>query len=128
VCQNKDCSKINLNSDSKKIVPDKNRFGSLFMEETDFLSELGIKEKARRNELLLKIGKLIEEFEDPTGHDCSNNVGMEISFEYDTEKYRYSFEYVCCGGRDFQLVKILKRKHPNGVRRRNDKKLVKLVE
>ncbi len=94
--------------------------------ETDFLSEAGIQEKARRNELLLKIGKLIEEFEDPTGHDCSNNVGMEINFDYETKDHTYSFVYVSCGGKDFSLVKILKEIIPYkaGRKRRNDKDLV----
>jgi hypothetical protein len=45
-----------------------------------------------KNELLKKIAKLIEEYEDPTGHNCSNDVMVEISFEFGREKYIFNGE------------------------------------
>jgi hypothetical protein len=48
-------------------------------------------EKERREDLMNKISKLIEEFEDPTGHNCSNNVSAEIDFHYDEQAHRYLY-------------------------------------
>ena len=47
---------------------------------------------ARKKELLQKIAKLLEDYEDPTGHNCSNDTMAEISFEFGREVYIFNGE------------------------------------
>jgi hypothetical protein len=45
-------------------------------------------DEERKTNLLKSIAKLIRDYEDPTGHNCSNDVGAEITLDYgrETEK------------------------------------------
>ena len=46
----------------------------------------------RKKELLQKIAKLLNEYENPTGNDCSNDTMAEISFEFGKEVYLFNGE------------------------------------
>ena len=39
----------------------------------------------RKNKLLENIVKLIENYENPSGHNCSNDVGVEITLDVGRE-------------------------------------------
>lgn len=46
----------------------------------------------RKSDLLKNIAKLLKEYEDPTGHNCSNDTMVEIGFDFGKEVYIFNGE------------------------------------
>jgi hypothetical protein len=58
----------------------------------EFPNKTDASPETRKKELLDKIAKLMEEYEDPTGNNCSNDSMAEIWFEDGKERYLFNGE------------------------------------